>query len=109
MKTQNSVQLIGYLGCDPIIKTRPDGTSLARIRLATDFYRKNEDGSIFRKTTWHEVIAWNRLAEKVTGQFIKGSHILVEGSIEYRTYEDKAGHTRYITEIRASKLLNLDR
>ena len=69
---------------------------------------KNENGNV-KVTTWHDVVAWEKNAEAAENNFIKGSHILVEGQIVYRTYEDHAGHTRYITEIKAQTLMNLDR
>lgn len=109
MKTRNYVQLIGYLGEDPELQTTTSGQTLARLRLATDFYRKKEDGSTSRKTTWHDVNAWNKLAQILPGNFVKGSHIMVEGEISYRTFLDHKGHKRYITEIKAAKILNLDR
>lgn len=109
MKTQNTVQLIGYLGTDPVVRTTDNGSKLARIRLATDYYRKDPAGIVHRKTTWHDILAWDSLAETVPSNFIKGSHILVQGEIRHRTYQDKEGHTRYISEVRATQLLNLDR
>jgi len=109
MKTKNFVQLIGYLGNDPEIHMTTTGKTMGRLRLATDFYRKQEDGKTHRKTTWHDVKAWNKLAESLPGQFIKGSHVLVEGVIEYRTFLDPSGHKRFVTEIKAISILNLDR
>ncbi len=109
MKTQNKVQLIGYLGEDPVVGTTPGGTPYARIRMATDEFFKDAEGNRHKITTWHDVMAWESMATTVSGNFIKGSHVLIEGKICYRTYEDKAGHTRYITEIKASTLMNLDR
>lgn len=109
MKTQNTVQLIGYLGIDPVMKKAINGSPFTRLRLATDYYRKTEDGSVIHKKTWHDVIAWDKLAESVLDNFIKGSHILVQGSIRNRTYVDKKGATKFETIVRASQLLNLDR
>src|SRR5437868_2892761 len=109
MKTQNRVQLIGYVGKDPIIKTTSEGSKIAKIRLATDTFLKNETGKSVRVTTWHDVVAWEKNAEQAGNNFIKGSHILVEGEILYRTYPDRAGHIRYVTEINAQTLMNLDR
>lgn len=108
MKTQNKVQLIGYLGKDPIILTTDKG-KLAKIRVATDTFFKDDSGKSVKVTTWHEVVAWEKKAEEVENNFIKGSHILVEGQILYKTYPDLAGHVRYVTEIKAHTLMNLDR
>jgi len=109
MKTQNKVQLIGYLGKDPVITITRKGSKLARINLATDTFFTDERGFKIKKTTWHEVIAWEKKAEMVENNFLKGSHILIEGQIMYRIYEDFTGHTRYVTEIKADMLMNLDR
>ena len=109
MKTKNFVQLIGYLGNDPEIHLTITGRILGRLRLATDFFLKNEDGTSSKKTTWHDINAWNKLAETLPGQFIKGSHVMVEGEIQYRTFLDHEGHKRYVTEIKAANILNLDR
>ena len=108
MKTQNKVQLIGYLGKDPVILITEKG-KIAKIDLATDVFIKDESGKSVRITTWHAVVAWDNKAEEVENNFIKGSHVLVEGQIIYRTYPDIAGHLRYVTEIKAQTLMNLDR
>ncbi|MBL0882665.1 MAG: single-stranded DNA-binding protein [Chitinophagaceae bacterium] len=109
MKTKNFVQLIGYLGEDPEIHTTTSGHTLAHLRLATDRYHKKEDGTTTTKTTWHDIKAWNKIARILPDNFIKGSHVLIEGEIEYRTFLDHVGHKRYITEIKAFTILNLDR
>jgi single-strand DNA-binding protein len=109
MKTQNFVQLIGYLGDNPVMKTAANGSRLARFRVATDYFRRAQDGTIVKKTTWHHVLAWDFLAEKVPDNFIKGTHILVQGELRNRTFKNKDGVLTHITEIHASQLLNLDR
>lgn len=108
MKTQNKVQLIGYLGKDPLVSIAVNGSKRAYLNMATDIYRKNKDGSAFKKTTWHKIVAWDRKAENIENDFIKGSHVLVEGEIEYRQFS-RDGKTRYETRVRASNILNLDR
>ena len=108
MKTQNKVQLIGYVGKDPVILTIGQ-CKVAKIRLATDTFFKDQSGKTVKITTWHEVVAWDKKANEVENYFIKGSHVLVEGQIVYRTYLDYAGHIRYVTEIKAQTLMNLDR
>ncbi len=109
MKTQNRVQLIGYIGKDPVITTTSKGNKLAKISLATDNFFKKESGKRIKITTWHDVVAWAKNAEEAENNFVKGSHILVEGQIVHRTYPDYTGHTRYVTEIKAQMLMNLDR
>ena len=108
MKTQNEVQLIGYLGRDPMMSIAVNGSKRAYLRLATDHYRKKEDGTEWKKTTWHEIVVWDKKADKIENNFIKGSHVLVEGAIEYRSFF-KGNEKRYLTRICATKILNLDR
>lgn len=109
MKTQNKVQLIGYAGSEPQVRLFASGSKKASLSVATHHPRKKDTGEVEWVTTWHSIIAWNERAEYLAENFIKGSHLLVEGSLVYRTYEDKQGHTRYITEIKANYFLNLDR
>src|SRR5688572_12504355 len=100
MKSLNKVQLIGYLGKDPEIITMKDGTLMAGISMATDQYFQQKDGEPKKYTDWHTVKLWDqKQVEKMRNYLIKGSHILVDGRILYRTYTDKKGHTRYVTEI----------
>lgn len=108
MKTQNHVQLIGYLAQDPLISTAKNGGKRAYLRMATDFFRKDSEGKIHKKTTWHEIVAWDKKAENIENDFITGSHVLVEGEIDYRKYY-KGNEWRYITRILVTKIMNLDR
>lgn len=109
MKTKNFVQLIGYLGRDPVFRKAINGSPFTWIRMATDYYRRTSDGTVIRKTSWHDVIAWDHLADTVPNNFIKGSHILVQGQLRHRAFTDSNGVKRYETCIRATELLNLDR
>ena len=105
----NRVQLIGYVGKDLATTLTRKGSKRVCIRMATHYRQKNASGEPLYHTVWHDVVAWDQKAEHAERNFIKGSKILVEGVIDYRTYPDKSGHTRYITEIRADSLMNLDR
>ena len=107
-KTQNKVQLVGYLGKDPMISIAANGSKRAYLRLATDWYRKKEDGTKIKKTTWHDIVAWDQKAEKIENAMIMGSHVMVEGEIQYRQFT-KNGQKRYTTQIRASSITDLDR
>ncbi|MDB5230472.1 MAG: ssb [Chitinophagaceae bacterium] len=109
MKTQNKVQLIGYVGKDPVLQTFADGSKMTKLRVATDHYTKSAEGKPVQHTTWHEVVAFDKKSEMALNNFSKGSHVLVEGFIVYRTYLDRSGHTHYITQIRVKHFLNLDR
>lgn len=105
----NYIQLIGYLGNHLSGTNLNNGDKRVILRVATHSKRKKEDGSPEYRTTWHDVVAWNDTAIYAERSFVKGSHILVEGLLEYRTYLDRTGHTRYITQIKAQNLINLDR
>ena len=105
----NRVLLIGYVGQDLAALKLQDGSKRVGIRIATHFFYKNQEGEKIAHTVWHNVVAWNGIAEYAERSFVKGSKIMVDGSIQYRTYPDRAGHTRYITQIKAHSLMNLDR
>jgi single-strand DNA-binding protein len=104
---RNKVMLIGNLGQDPEIKTTETGKKVTHFTLATDEGYKNAEGQKVSETTWHNIVAWNGLAD-VAGRFLKkGREVAVEGRIVYRSYEDKNGVTKYITEIVLNDLLLL--
>ena len=104
---RNRVTLIGNLGQDPETKTTENGKKVTHFTLATDDGYKNSDGQKVSETTWHNIVAWNGLAE-IAGKYLqKGRQVAVEGRIVYRTYEDKKGATKYITEIVLNDLLLL--
>ena len=104
---KNRVTLIGNLGQDPETKTTESGKKVSNFTLATDDGYKNSDGQKVSETTWHNIGAWNGLAE-IAGKYLKkGRQVAVEGRIVYRTYEDKKGATKNITEIVLNDLLLL--
>jgi single-strand DNA-binding protein len=104
---RNRVQLIGNLGQDPEIKTLESGKKVAHFTLATNDAYKNGDGQKIEETTWHNIVAWNGLAD-ISGKYLKkGRQVAVEGRIAYRSYEDKKGVTKYITEIVLDQLMML--
>lgn len=106
----NKVQLIGYLGKDPEFKTMPNETTMIKMRLATDHWFFPKLGERKQFTEWHTIKMWGKeKIEKLCNYLIKGSHVLVEGRIVYRRYIDTQGQTRYVTEIRANYLVDLDR
>jgi single-strand DNA-binding protein len=104
---KNRVTLIGNLGQDPETKTTETGKKVTNFTLATNDGYKNADGQKVSETTWHNIVAWNGLAD-IAGKYLKkGKEVAVEGRIVYRSYEDKKGVTKYITEIVLSDLLLL--
>ena len=95
----NKVILIGRLGKDPELKYTPSGTPVAKFSLATDDVFKDQTGEQQRRTEWHNIVAWKRLAE-ICGEYLtKGKQVYIEGSIRSHQYQDQAGNKRTGYEI----------
>src|SRR5258708_16856558 len=95
----NKVILVGRLGKDPEIKYTPSGSPVAKFTLATDEVFKDRAGEQQRRTEWHTVVAWNKLAE-ICGEYLtKGKQIYIEGSIRSHQWEDQNGNKRTAYEI----------
>lgn len=107
-RTLNKVMLIGNVGKDPEVNFTPSGVKVAQFRLATSETWKDKEGSLQEHTDWHTVIAWRGLADVVEKLVRRGSRVYVEGKIQSRTFEDREGNKRYVTEIVADNLLLLD-
>ena len=104
---RNSVQLIGNLGMDPVIKELSNGKKMAKITLATNESYKNKKGELIKETQWHNLTAWNNQALLAEKYLEKGKEICVSGKLSNRSYEDSDGITRYITEIIVTEILML--
>ena len=104
---RNKVQLIGNLGNTPEIINLESGKKLAKISLATNETYKNNKGESIKETQWHNLIAWGKTADIIEKHLQKGNEIAVEGKLVSRSYEDKNGEKRYITEIVINELLML--
>ena len=104
---RNKVQLIGNLGNDPEIVNLDGGNKLAKFSIATNETYKNAKGEKVTDTQWHNVVAWGKTAEIVENYLTKGNEVAVEGKLIHRSYENKEGEKRYITEIRCNELLML--
>jgi len=102
---RNKVQLIGNLGNDPEIITLDSGKKLAKFSLATNEYYKDADGQKQTKTDWHNLVAWNKTAEIIENYVTKGKEIAIEGKLKNRSWDDKEGNKRYITEVVVSEVL----
>ena len=87
----NAVRLIGNLGQDVNLYTFKSGNKKANVSLATSSSFKNAKGELQKETQWHNLIAWGLQAELMTKVLTKGASVVVNGSIQYRTYEDKNG------------------
>jgi len=104
---KNRVQLIGNTGNDPIIKTFEGGRKLANLTIATNESYKNDKGERVEQTEWHTVVAWGKTAEIIEKFVTKGKQIAIEGKLTHRSYEDKNGEKRYITEVVANEIMLL--
>jgi single-strand DNA-binding protein len=105
----NKVILIGNLGRDPEIRYTQSGSAVANFSIATTERWTNRDGEAQEKTEWHRIVAWGKLAE-ICGEYLKkGKQVYIEGSLQYREYEDRDGNTRYVTEIKARDMQMLGR
>lgn len=102
---RNKVQLIGHLGANPEIKVMEGGKKLARINIATNETYTNAKGEKVTETQWHNVIAWGKTAEIAEKLFAKGMEVLIDGKLVNRSYTDKDGAKKYITEVQANELL----
>jgi len=108
MKTlRNSVQLIGNLGMDPEVKETSNGKKVAKFSLATSETYRDKQGEKVTQTQWHNLVIWGGLAD-IAGTYLKkGKQIAVEGKLSNRSYDDKEGKRRYITEIVVNDLVML--
>jgi len=96
----NRVMLIGRLGKDPELRYTPSGIALAKFTLATDRWkRKGEE----QPPDWHRITVWSKLAEICAQYLTKGKQVMIEGRIEYGSY-DKDGVKHYTTDIIAEKM-----
>lgn len=105
----NKVILVGNLGKDPELRYTPSGTAVATFSLATTEKFKGRDGQMQEKTEWHNIVAWRQLAE-ICGKYLhKGKQVYIEGRIQTRSYDDRDGNKRYMTEIVADQMQMLGR
>ena len=104
---KNKVQLIGNLGNAPEVKTTESGKKLARFSVATNESYRNAKGEKVTETTWHNLVAWGKVAEIAEKYLTKGSEIAIEGKLINRSYTDKDGNKKYITEVQVNELLML--
>lgn len=104
---RNKVQLIGHLGNDPEIINLESGKKIAKFSIATNESYKNEKGEKVEDTQWHNCVAWNKTAEIAEKYLKKGKEIVIEGKLSSRSYEDKEGVKRYVTEIVVNEMLML--
>jgi single-strand DNA-binding protein len=98
----NKVILVGYLGADPDMRYTPSGQGVCELRLATSESWNDKNGQRQERTEWHRVVVWGKRAEVCSKYLSKGRQVYVEGRIQTRTYDDKEGVKKYMTEIIAA-------
>ncbi len=104
---RNKVQLIGNLGNDPEIVNLDGGKKLAKFSIATNESYKNQKGEKITDTQWHNIVAWGKTAEIIENYVTKGKEVAIEGKLTSRSYDDKEGIKRYITEVVCNELVML--
>lgn len=104
----NKVILVGNVGKDPEIR-RFENNIKASFSLATSETYTPKGGDKVTQTEWHNIVAWRRLAELSENYIRKGTQILVEGKLRYRSYDDRDGNKRYVVEVEAEAIQLLGR
>ncbi len=100
----NKAMLIGRLGKDPEVKYTSSGQAVAKFSIATDETYKDRNGEQQRRTEWHNIVAWRRLAEICGEYLVKGKLVYIEGPLRTRQWEDREGNKRTTTEIEAREM-----
>ena len=106
---RNKVQLIGNLGMNQEVKKLDGGNSVGKFTMATNESYTNKKGEKVEDTQWHNIVAWGKTAELMGDLLTKGKEVMVEGKLTSRSWEDKDGNKRYITEVVVSEFLLLTR
>ncbi|MEL7021453.1 MAG: single-stranded DNA-binding protein [Bacteroidota bacterium] len=105
----NHVQLIGHLGKDVEYKQLgEEGRGLARVSIATNDVRKNKNGEIEKDTQWHNIVGWGKTAEMMNNLFKKGKKVAIQGKLVHRSYDDKDGTKRYVSEVVVQEFMLLN-
>ena len=107
MSSLNKILLIGHLGRDPEVRYTPDGAPVASFSLATSENWTDKSGSRQEHTEWHNVVAWNRLADLAKRFLSKGRQVYVEGRLRSRDWTDRDGNKRRTTEVIATQIVLL--
>ncbi|MGV7107271.1 single-stranded DNA-binding protein [Flavobacterium sp. U410] len=103
---KNKVQLIGHVGQEPEVKT-VNNKKVANLTIATNDYYYNDKGEKVEQTEWHRITAWGKPAEIIEKYVVKGKEVAIEGKLTHRSYDDKDGNKRYITEVLVNEVMLL--
>ena len=102
---RNKVQLIGNLGNAPEIKNTENGKKLARFSIATNETYQNIKGEKVTETTWHNLVAWGKLADLAEKYLHKGTEVVIEGKLINKSYNDKEGNKKFFSEVQVNEML----
>jgi single-strand DNA-binding protein len=102
---KNKVQLIGNLGKDPEVRHLEGGKVVANFNIATSDTFVNQQGEKIQNTQWHSVVAWGNTAKIAEKYLKKGSEVAIQGKLTHRSYEDKNGQTKYISEVLINEIM----
>jgi single-strand DNA-binding protein len=97
-QVKNSVQLFGSINKNPVIRTTGSGRKVASFSITTTEVYYKADQKVFN-TQWHLAVAWGKVAEEIESTIKPGTRVTINGKLSNRTYTDKSGQKRYITEI----------
>jgi single-strand DNA-binding protein len=107
-RSLNKVQLIGNLTRDPVLKQTANSFTVCTFGVATNSSWKDASGSIKERAEFHNIVAWNKLAEVCTQILGTGMLVYLEGELRTRAWTDEKGEKRYRTEIKLDDMILLD-
>lgn len=109
MSKVNQVRLVGYLGQDPEKRSGNSGNEIVSFSMSTTERYRDQEGIQRERTDWHNVIAFGAVGKVIHAHLKKGAQVMVDGRLSHRTYEDKNGVTRYISEVICEDVLFLSK
>ena len=109
MASLNKVFLIGNLGKQPEKRYTPNGQAVTTVSLATTFRWKDKSGQFQERTDWHNLVIWGKQAESAKDILKKGDQVFVEGRIQNRSYDNRNGIKKYVSEVVALRVMKLGR
>ena len=104
-RSVNKAILVGRLGADAETRFTQSGTPVSRVSLAMNRQWTDSDKQVHEETDWMSIVIWNK--ENLAAYLTKGTKLYVEGRLQTRSYDDKEGVKRYVTEVVAENLVLL--
>jgi len=103
----NQAEIIGNISREPELRQTPNGNSVVSFGVATNYSWKDRAGETQEKTEFHNVVAWDELAQSISESFKKGRKVYIRGRLQTRSWETPDGNKRYTTEIISESALAL--